>query len=89
MYNHPFPRGHEILNIGRPCLVHRYYILRLSDPCYRADKKIFEIIKHFYYMTSSLAKHPIRVVKMRVSEQKAWLAKRTIYDEHGHAVIKH
>ena len=40
-------------------------------------------------MTSSLAKRPIRVIKMRVSEQKAWLAKTIIYDEHGHAVIKH
>ena len=40
-------------------------------------------------MTSSLAKRPIRVIKMRVSEQKAWLAKTTIFDEHGHAVIKY
>ena len=36
----PCPRGHKIYNFRRPFLGHHYYILSMSDPCPRAEKKL-------------------------------------------------
>ena len=57
----PYPGGHEIYNLGRPFLVHHYYILSLSDLCLGVKKKIFKGIMHFHsltYMVTPQHKNP-------------------------------
>ena len=50
------PSGHEIYNFGRPFLGYHYYILNLSVPCSRDEKREREEILHFHYMTKL---HPL------------------------------
>ena len=47
----PFPVGNEIYNFGRRFLRHHNYILSLSVLCLGVEKKIFQEIIYFHYMT--------------------------------------
>ena len=47
----PCPGYHESYNFGRSFHGHQYFILNLSDLCMGVEKKIFEEIMHFHYMT--------------------------------------
>ena len=50
-HKNPFPRGHEIYNFGTPFLSHHYYTLSLFDLCLGVEKKIFQGIMQYHYMT--------------------------------------
>ena len=51
LYKNPFPVGNEIYNFGRRFLRHHNYILSLSVLCLGVEKKIFQEIIYFHYMT--------------------------------------
>ena len=50
-HQNPIPGGHEIHNFGRPFLVHKSYLLSLSDLSLGVEKKIFNEVMHFYNVT--------------------------------------
>ena len=58
----PLPGGHEIYNLVKHFLGHYYYILRLSDLCLGAKKKIFEkdlCISLYDLHSHTLAQEPL------------------------------